>query len=174
MKYVYTHSINGKIFYVGCGSGNRPYNDKSRNRVWHTIVNDNNGLFDIDIVFESHDKHEALLEESKLIMSLLPKANLGGKDKLYKQPINKNRQPIKTEDVNQNMSIKPAHDQHLTVGEAAKYLKCSNSYLNKSRLSGLLFGQPAPAFVKVGRSIRYKPVTLLKWLNQFKETEAKK
>ena len=65
-------------------------------------------------------------------------------------------------------------DNHLTTGEAANYLKCSTHSLNMSRSTGLLFGQPAPAFVKVGRSIRYKPVTLLKWLNQFKETEAKK
>ena len=101
MKHVYTHSINGVVFYVGCGSGSRPYSDKSRSRVWHKIVNDNNRSFDIDIVFRSHNKHEALLEESKLIMSLQPKANLGRKGKLYKHPTNKKGQSIKTEDVNQ-------------------------------------------------------------------------
>ena len=65
-------------------------------------------------------------------------------------------------------------DNHLTTIEAAKYLKCSPHSLNISRGTGSLFGQPAPAFVRVGKSIRYKPVTLLKWLNQFKETETKK
>jgi hypothetical protein len=37
--YVYTHSIDGKVFYVGKGRGNRAYQTRSRNRYWHNMVN---------------------------------------------------------------------------------------------------------------------------------------
>ena len=63
--------------------------------------------------------------------------------------------------------------KRLTNREASDYLECSPNSLKQSRSSGKLFGVQAPAYIKMGYNIRYKPETLIKWLNQFKETELK-
>ena len=41
--------------------------------------------------------------------------------------------------------------------------------LKISRCTGKLFGVNAPAFLKMGRSVRYRTSTLQEWLNQFEE-----
>ena len=64
--------------------------------------------------------------------------------------------------------------QHLSTLEAAELLNCSPHSLNQSRSNGLLFGQPAPLYIKIGKTVRYKRSTLIKWQNNFVETEAKK
>ena len=48
----------------------------------------------------------------------------------------------------------------MTVGEAARRLKLSESYLNKLRMTG-----GGPRFVRVGRSIRYREDDLGLWLD---------
>jgi|AntDeeMinimDraft_4_1070355.scaffolds.fasta_scaffold13565_2 hypothetical protein len=40
------------------------------------------------------------------------------------------------------------------------------STARKSRLTGQLLGRPAPKFVRRGRSIRYRLIDLLKWLQE--------
>lgn len=47
----------------------------------------------------------------------------------------------------------------LTVSEAARRLKLSESYLNKARLTG-----GGPRFVRLGRAIRYSVVDLDTWV----------
>jgi predicted DNA-binding transcriptional regulator AlpA len=47
----------------------------------------------------------------------------------------------------------------LTAKEAAKILKVSLSWLAKARMRG-----DGPAYVKVGRSIRYAETTLIQWM----------
>lgn len=47
----------------------------------------------------------------------------------------------------------------LTVSEAARWAKVSESYLNKARLTG-----SGPRFVRLGRSIRYRPADLEAWV----------
>ena len=76
IKVVYTHSINGEIFYVGCGNTVRPYIKNNRNRVWKNVVSGNGGLFDVAIVSEHNSKSEALEAELELILELLPYANV--------------------------------------------------------------------------------------------------
>jgi excisionase family DNA binding protein len=49
-------------------------------------------------------------------------------------------------------------EQLLTVSEAARWLKCSESYLNKCRISSA-----GPLFVRIGRSIRYRQSDLEAW-----------
>lgn len=55
--------------------------------------------------------------------------------------------------------------------EFAQKLKVSESLLRQSRSSGLLFGVPSPKYLKLGRSIRYRPEEVESWLAQF-EAEA--
>jgi predicted DNA-binding transcriptional regulator AlpA len=47
----------------------------------------------------------------------------------------------------------------LTAKEAAKFLKVSLSWLAKARMRG-----DGPAYLKVGRSIRYLETTLMQWM----------
>ena len=47
----------------------------------------------------------------------------------------------------------------LTVSEAARWAKVSESFLNKARLTGA-----GPKFVRLGRSIRYRLADLEAWV----------
>ena len=47
----------------------------------------------------------------------------------------------------------------LTPKEAADFLRVSDSWLAKARVSG-----DGPPFVKIGRSIRYRDGDLLRWV----------
>jgi hypothetical protein len=49
-------------------------------------------------------------------------------------------------------------EQLLTVKEAAQFLRVSPSWLAKARMRG-----DGPAFIKVGRSIRYAGPALIQW-----------
>ena len=46
----------------------------------------------------------------------------------------------------------------LTVAEAARWAKVSESFLNKARLTAT-----GPRFLKLGRSVRYRLVDLEEW-----------
>ena len=48
--------------------------------------------------------------------------------------------------------------QLLTVEETAKILRCSKSSLNKWRLTGA-----GPRFVRLGRSVRYRPADIVNY-----------
>ena len=48
----------------------------------------------------------------------------------------------------------------LTTAEAAERLKVSESYLRQRRVSG-----DGPAFVQLGRSVRYRAADLEAWVN---------
>ncbi len=51
----------------------------------------------------------------------------------------------------------------------AALLGCPPTALRLSRVTGLLWGVPAPKFVKIGRSVRYRTDTLREWVAQFAE-----
>ena len=85
MKYVYTHSINGVVFYVGCGIKSRPYSKHNRNKKWTSLVKANNGIFNVNICSTHKNKDEALTEESRLIRLIYPDCNI--KTTKYKRPI---------------------------------------------------------------------------------------
>ena len=61
--------------------------------------------------------------------------------------------------------------QILSSTDSANYLKCAESTLRQSRVSGLLLGVSAPKYLKMGNTIRYKLSTLDVWLEQFNEKE---
>jgi hypothetical protein len=64
--YVYTHSVNDKVFYVGKGRGNRAYQIRSRNKYWWEVVNESKD-YQTDIVYTDLDEDLAYQLEAKLI-----------------------------------------------------------------------------------------------------------
>lgn len=60
-------------------------------------------------------------------------------------------------------------DNLLSNKHAAPILGTTPDALKISRCTGLLFGLPAPKYLKIGRTIRYKKSTLQAWLDQFEE-----
>ena len=59
----------------------------------------------------------------------------------------------------------------LVSKDAATYLGCAPNSLKLSRSTGLLFSVKAPAYLKMGKSVRYKVATLDTWLSQFDERQ---
>jgi hypothetical protein len=57
----------------------------------------------------------------------------------------------------------PLRDDHT----AAPVLGVSPATLRKSRVTGTLLGLPTPAFLKMGKTIRYRESDLQAWLDQF-------
>ncbi|MCY1274450.1 hypothetical protein D9M68_744800 [compost metagenome] len=51
--------------------------------------------------------------------------------------------------------------------QAAKYLGCAPTTLRKARVTGELFGHPAPVFLKMGRAVRYQGAAIAAFLEQF-------
>ena len=55
----------------------------------------------------------------------------------------------------------------LTEKEAAEYICMSRSFLSQDRMNGHRANRtPGPAFLKIGRSIRYRKEDLDDWLKQ--------
>ena len=52
---------------------------------------------------------------------------------------------------------------------AAPIVGARTSSLKQSRHTGLLFGKPAPPFIKLGRSVRYRKSDLEECRDQFPE-----
>lgn len=65
--YVYTHSLNGEIFYVGKGSGTRVKRLTYRSERWKEIVGDKSIDVEVNIVARFHAGKEAYDFEKKLI-----------------------------------------------------------------------------------------------------------
>jgi len=80
--YVYLHSIDDRVFYVGKGSTNRAWSTSSRNRYWWRWVNHhkpNNSIIEntelcrdntditVDIVADSLYPHQAYMLEEEVI-----------------------------------------------------------------------------------------------------------
>jgi len=58
----------------------------------------------------------------------------------------------------------------LTEQEAARYIAMSRSFLRQDRMNGRREGRtPGPAFLKIGRSVRYLKEDLDKWLEKFRQ-----
>lgn len=67
--YVYTHSIDGMVFYVGAAQGRpqRAYEKTMRPKKWYEFVDGNNGEYEIEIVAHYDNKKEARKAEAELI-----------------------------------------------------------------------------------------------------------
>ncbi len=67
------------------------------------------------------------------------------------------------------MSVSP-NNRALTEREAAQYIAMSRSFLRQDRMNGRREGRtPGPAFLKIGRSVRYLKEDLDKWLEKFRQ-----
>jgi transcriptional regulator with XRE-family HTH domain len=83
---VYTHSVNGKIFYVGSGDLKRPYARKARTPRWYSHVKESGG-YEINIHAWMDDRIEAQRVESKIIAAHNPPCNIRNNDnKTYLAP----------------------------------------------------------------------------------------
>lgn len=52
---------------------------------------------------------------------------------------------------------------------AAPFCGVAPATLKQSRVTGVLCGVPAPAYIKLGRKVVYKEQTIANWLSQFDE-----
>lgn len=73
---VYTHSVNGAIFYIGQGRGSRPLETTNRNRRWRAHMAAHGGCFDVQILGWYSTKHAASAAETEAIVSHRPLANV--------------------------------------------------------------------------------------------------
>ena len=62
--------------------------------------------------------------------------------------------------------------QLLSSKEAAIYLGTRDNTLKTSRHTGLLWQHPAPAYIKIQRTVRYRKETLDEWLDALPEEKA--
>ena len=64
--------------------------------------------------------------------------------------------------------IEPMNDKLIyTEKEAAQYIGMSKYFLQRDRSCGVTSGRtPGPAFIKMGRSVRYLKDDLDQWINQ--------
>lgn len=77
--YVYAHSIDGVVFYVGCGSHIRSKTSQPRSQAWRAIVSKRDGKFDIQILGAFRSRKRALDFEGEQIKYLRPAANFHGR-----------------------------------------------------------------------------------------------
>lgn len=81
--------------------------------------------------------------------------------------MNRTRQLSPPEKPHQYNFSNPLFDDH----EGAAFIGCAPFTLRRSRTTGTLFGVKAPAYIKMGRIVRYKRVTLEEWVSQFPERQ---
>jgi hypothetical protein len=81
----YTHSANGRIFYVGSGSVRRLYDRHMRTPRWKEHV-ENVGAFDTAIFVWTDDRAEAQQIEAELIAAHKPVCNVKKIDRRSKYP----------------------------------------------------------------------------------------
>ena len=63
-------------------------------------------------------------------------------------------------------SVSTPHFLSANLRKTHVFIGVCKSALDKSRVSGELFGQTPPPFIKLGRSIRYRVEDLKAWLNR--------
>ena len=71
---VYSHSLNGQIFYIGKGSQQRAYSKHCRNELWNGLVG--NGGFEVSIIKRFRCTLKARRLERALIRKMKPSANI--------------------------------------------------------------------------------------------------
>lgn len=76
--YVYYHSVNGKIFYIGMGKNGRAWECTKgcRNHRWASFVESINFQYDVKIVAAELTRDEASCIEEELIKIRKPSCNI--------------------------------------------------------------------------------------------------
>lgn len=84
--YVYSHSHNGKIFYIGKGTKQRAWRKHcGRSLLWSQYVESIGGEYDVDIIRRFDSSDEAFAFENKQIKKFTPYCNLIGANKKEKR-----------------------------------------------------------------------------------------
>lgn len=73
---VYTHSIDGNVFYVGLGSSGRAFSGGGRNQLWDRMVSDAGGTFSVEILAWFDSKRDAMSREKTEIQTRKPVTNM--------------------------------------------------------------------------------------------------
>lgn len=82
--YVYSHSVNGVVLYIGKGSQHRAFEFSRRSKKWHRTF-DGVAKVQVNFLFWSDDEKEALDFEKLKIQEVRPIANCFGNPN-YKMP----------------------------------------------------------------------------------------
>jgi len=90
-------------------------------------------------------------------------SNCASNDSATKDPATNDLPPFNLADADPDLLI--------DTNTAAIFLGCSPRYLRKSRVTGELFGKPAPKFIKRGRKVDYTIRELRKCRDQAQEYE---
>lgn len=79
--YTYAHirPDTGAIFYIGKGHKKRAYNHRGRNKHWHSVVNLNDGRFEVKILNWFNNENDALESEIWQIAEFIQEGNLVNK-----------------------------------------------------------------------------------------------
>jgi len=59
----------------------------------------------------------------------------------------------------------------ITNDAAARVVGCADNTMRKSRSTGMLYGRPAPAYIKRGYHVFYRMPTLIEFNKQFREQQ---
>ena len=84
MTYVYSHALDGKVFYIGAGLPQRPSNLSARNHEWLKIVGNRTGEIVITIIAKYRSRKQALDAEQDLIKQLRPRGNICGNPDFFR------------------------------------------------------------------------------------------
>lgn len=86
--YVYSHSLNGEIFYIGVGSRIRTSSFCHRNEKWHNFVKDLKDDVVVNIMLKTRNRKEGFDYEREMIIKHKPYANYyDGTPSGYKNPM---------------------------------------------------------------------------------------
>lgn len=70
---VYSHSVNGRLIYIGKGTSSRSHDSKIRTPLWKSLVDES---FDVEILRWFESNSEALRFERERIREFRPPANV--------------------------------------------------------------------------------------------------
>jgi hypothetical protein len=71
---VYAHSLDGNVFYIGCGKKERPFNSANRGRLWKVIVSVSR-RYEVQILEWFSDETTAYERETQEIKNRRPASN---------------------------------------------------------------------------------------------------
>ncbi len=78
--YVYSHTLNGQVVYIGKGTNERAFNVKARNQAWNKALTKKDH-FNIDIIQWFDDEADALSFERDLQRLVKPSCDFSTDDK---------------------------------------------------------------------------------------------
>lgn len=172
MFCVYTHSHNGKIFYVGKGKGYRPFSSADRHAAWNSVTSSMDS-FDVNIVEWFENEKDAYDFERSITLKHKPEANVlnagKGISASHRQALSvANRGKIMSEEVKDRLrkSLKGRVSpmKGVTMTPAQKRLM-SLQRLGKIEITETTTGKKFVSAKHAGRELNIDPTTVCRVLN---------